>query len=166
MLGMKYGYSGASVRHFEDYVRSINRIRAAAPHAADLLLEGHVPLSISKTEFLARKTPEKIEAAMKQLINPETRLADIFPDYKNRNDKKPKRPDITVKDTPAYDPDAQVAGLIYTIPSWIAIMDRVSMTADFNAITVSAHRRLRKALHDLKNLAETMLSNITEDTIP
>ena len=166
LVGKKYGYSSSSVRHFDEYFRAVNRIAEMVPRAAKLLLESRIMLSIHKTEFLAKQSPEVIDMALTRLFDPETTFRDVFPDYKDRTGKKDraKKPKITVKDTPAYNPDAQVAGLIYTIPSWISIMDRVSMTADFNAITVSAHRRLRKALHDLKDLAETMLVNITKDT--
>ena len=165
LIAEKYGYSCASVRHFEDYVRAINRIRAAMPCVAEILLEGRIPLSINKTEFLARKTADEIEAALTRLANPETRFNDIFPDYKDRNAKKhkPKKSTATVKDVPTYDPDAQVAGLTYTIPSWTDIMDRVCLNADFNAVTVGAHRRLKKALEDLKAAAETTLCAMAEE---
>ena len=165
LIAAKYGYSSASVRHFEDYVRAINRIRAVASCTAETLLEGRISLSINKTEFLSRQTADKIEAALPQLANPKTRFNDIFPDYKDRRAKeyKSKKSIATVKDMPAYDPDAQVAGLTYTIPSWTDVMDRVRLNADFNAVTVGAHRGLKKALENLKTAAETMLNSMTEE---
>lgn len=165
IVAVKYGYSSSSVRHFDEYFRAVNRITEMAPRAADLLLQSKVMLSIHKTEFLAKQPPEVVEEALTRLEEPDCNFREVFPDYKDRTGikKRPRKPRTTVKDTPAYDPDAQVTGLINTIPSWMSVIDRVSMTADFNGITVNAHRKLKKALDDLKNLTEMTI--ITEESI-
>jgi hypothetical protein len=127
-----------------------------------LLLNGKLPLSVQKAEYLAQKTPDEIESALLRFMNQEG-FRVVFPDFRLRSAKNKRANKTTVKDTPKYDPDAQVMGVIHTIPSWIDALNRVNNSADFGCITVNTHRRLKSALESLKILTETMLTIITEE---
>ena len=59
---------------------------------------------------------------------------------KNVSNKNNHR--CTVKDMPAFDPDAYVASLVFTIPSWI---NNIKRTADNSSVDTLS----KKAKHDL-----------------
>ncbi|NCB65915.1 MAG: hypothetical protein EOM48_07040 [Bacilli bacterium] len=68
-----------------------------------------------------------------------------------------------IKTMPAFDPDAEVAGLTLTIPSWTSSIERTKSTADLNIISSSAKGRLEEALNELQSTVQEMLSVIKGD---
>ena len=68
-----------------------------------------------------------------------------------------------IKIMPAYDPDADLAGLRLTIPSWIGSIDRVKNSGDFENSTSGIKMQLMSALNDLISAAENMIK-LLEDT--
>ena len=68
-----------------------------------------------------------------------------------------------IKIMPAYDPDADLAGLKLTIPSWIGSIDRVKNSGDFENSTSGIKMQLMSALNDLISAAENIIK-LLEDT--
>ena len=56
------------------------------------------------------------------------------------------KPAPSVKDTPAFDPDAEITGLALTIPSWCSSMERVRHTINPDIVSENAKSRLRSSL--------------------
>jgi hypothetical protein len=69
-----------------------------------------------------------------------------------------------IKTMPTFDPDAEVAGLTLTIPSWTSSIERTKSTADFNIISSSAKDKLEEALEALQRKVQELLSAIRGDT--
>ena len=65
---------------------------------------------------------------------------------------------------PSYDPDAEVASLTLTIPSWISSIDRAQSNADLKLVSKTARMRLEEALRQLANKAFEMLEAVREDS--
>ena len=63
---------------------------------------------------------------------------------------------------PAFDPDAEVSSLAYTIPSWISVIARTMRSTNLNMISSSAKSRLRGQLYTLRAQADTLLDNLKE----
>ena len=61
---------------------------------------------------------------------------------------------------PAYDPDAEVAGLTLTIPSWMSSIDRTKSMAHLEAISPAARQNLLAALTELEGKIQEMLNAI------
>ncbi len=53
-----------------------------------------------------------------------------------------KEVSLPIKDTPKYDPDAEILSLTLTIPSWISSMERACAMTDFAQTTESARYNL------------------------
>ena len=70
---------------------------------------------------------------------------------------------VSVKDMPAYDPDATLTGLALTAPSWAGSIRRVRERADMPAVSPAAKVRLAAALEELQNEIASILSVIEED---
>ena len=54
-----------------------------------------------------------------------------------------------IKITPMHDPDAEIAGLTLTVPSWVSSIERARNNADMNAASTGAKSRLEEALLSL-----------------
>ena len=49
-----------------------------------------------------------------------------------------------IKIPPMHDPDAEIAGLTLTVPSWVSSIERARNNADMNAASTSAKSNLRR----------------------
>ena len=154
-VGLKYDCSADTVGHRESYAKAIDRIRKISQNGAEALLSGKISLPYSKVILLSKKQPKAIQSAMERLANPNVTFADVFPEYGGKARK-------SVKDVPAYDPDAQVTGLLYTMPSWMDCLERVGLGTDFGAISTNSYHRLQRTLTELKSLAEEIMKIMTE----
>ena len=80
------------------------------------------------------------------------------------------RPAAQIPDTPAiktmpeFDPDAEVAGLTLTIPSWTSSIELTKSKADLNIISSSAKNRLEEALEELQRKVQDILTAIKGDS--
>ena len=63
---------------------------------------------------------------------------------------------------PMHDPDAEIAGLTLTVPSWVSSIERARNNADMNAASTSAKSKLKEALLSLQKKVSEMLSEIRE----
>lgn len=70
----------------------------------------------------------------------------------------------SVKDMPAYDPDAEISSLALTIPSWRGSMDRVLARANMGAASESARQRLLGELIQLEQTIVLMMKMTREGT--
>ena len=78
--------------------------------------------------------------------------------------KKMETPAVpSVKDMPAYDPDAEAVGLTLTIPTWASSISRVKKIMDKTKMSREARKNLVEALKKLKNRIDEMLSELGEE---
>jgi len=66
----------------------------------------------------------------------------------------------SIKDMPAFDPDAEITGLTLTVPSWTSSIARICTKTNLNIVSDSACGRLESVLIDLQNQVFEMLSAI------
>ena len=69
----------------------------------------------------------------------------------------------SVKDMPAYDPDAEAVGLTLTIPTWASSIGRVKVFMDKSKISRKARKNLIEALQKLKIKINELLSELGEE---
>lgn len=172
-MGSEFGYRRASVQHIIAYARAIDQFDKIAPDISADILAGRIRrLSSENAIILSKMDINDIRIIVKRLISEKTPVEIIFKDQK-RQLRRTKREKIeqksgksrrkSVKDTPVYDPNAQVEILAYTIPSWISAIENNFMNTDFNEITLAAQRRLIKELNRLKEIAVTMISILRDE---
>jgi hypothetical protein len=64
---------------------------------------------------------------------------------------------------PAFDPDAEVAGLTLTVPSWVSSIDRTLTNSDLKTVSGKAKENLAIALTDLITKISALLIAIKEE---
>lgn len=172
-LGQNLGYVHPSLKRLVNYANAIDRIQKILPDIASEILNGETRLSLPDTIILSKMEFPEICNIMERLSCEKTPATVIVNEQKTLRKKterrgRPKRivsetPRASIKDTPSYDPDAQINTLMYTIPSWISTIDRTFTTSDFNKATSGARDRLAKELSKLTAIAETVTAELTED---
>ena len=171
-IGRDFGYACPSMRGIICYANAIDRIYKLLPDVALKILNGNSRISQKNTLVLAKMKFPDICAVMERATNEKTLTKTIINEQKALRKKperrgRPKRnmdatPRVSVKDTPAYDPDAQINALAYTIPSWVSMIDRVFTASDFNEVSLNALDKLAEEMIKLTATAETVTALLSE----
>ena len=64
---------------------------------------------------------------------------------------------------PRYDPDAEIASLALTIPSWISSIERAQSMTNLQLISAGARERIKVQLYQLSSTTATLLNAVKEN---
>ena len=160
--------SQGTVQTYAMYTRALEEIGKVCPTIVPKILAGMYKISHKNLLELSRMEPSemrkvvrKIEVAQQPFVQYNKTRREIQPLGSDRS--TPTKPKPSVKDMPAYDPDAEITGLTLTIPSWSSSIDRTKNKADLSSISDNARVRLAEALAELQIKIAEMLDAIKED---
>lgn len=158
----KLNIAPVSVRKHARYARALETIRKDDPELVAQLLSGKRTLSIQKVVEMA----EIVAGEKKALTQRLRKISEFQIDPHNRHQfpaQDAGRPNPSIKDMPAYDPDAELTGLTLTVPSWMGSIQRVRSKADLRKASDEAKVALIAALSQLQEQIQDMLCAIKED---
>lgn len=165
------GNSAETMRRYMCYVNSIDRLYNTLPELAVSILEGKTRLGLKTTIILAKQSFDDIPLIMERINAEETSIRQIISEQIKRPLMYPRRfsdgrstkySPKSVKDKPRYDPDARVAELTFTIPSWEKAINRVYMSDNLHEVSKTARMNLVAKLGTLKGVIEQITNQITE----
>lgn len=168
-LGEEYKISHATVLKYEQYAQALDAISEVTPELIPKILSGELKISHDNIVELSQLSGQDARR-LSQYITREAieflRYSDMRKFFPKRQDSVGKlsvqMPTVSVKDMPAYDPDAEISSLALTIPSWVSSIERVRSATNFGDITGNASRSLEKELLCLKETINSMLTAIRE----
>jgi len=168
----QYGYSISSMEKFGSYAIAIDRLQLISSDLVISIIEGNVRLSLVNTILAARMKPDELFEIVRLLSDKSIKISQLFPKQLNKEDKTlptqsivaPKiEKQLSIKDTPSYDPDASVSSLTYTIPSWVNAIEKAFINVDLSTISVKARYKLRKEVVLLADTAGAFLDALREE---
>lgn len=169
-LGKEYHISHATVDIYGIYAHALDTLSKVVPEFVPKILSGEVKISHHNIVELSQLSQQDICRLSKHIIDSEiefVRYSDIRKVLPKRQDLPRKAPMLitvgSVKDMPAYDPDAEISSLALTVPSWVSSIDRTRSLANLSDISNNARRKLEKELLALKKTIDTMLAVIKEE---
>lgn len=177
-LGDVYRISKNTVQKYGRYTAAMEQIRSKAPKYVPMILNGSIKISQENLALLAEQTSNEITRICESLLEDKTpfirytqtreAVAKISPsdikqiqsDYLSApiQENKP----VTVKDPPAYDPDAELSSLAFTMPSWASSIDRAIKVTNFSAVTNETIHRLKKSISSLQISIDAIQSALKE----
>lgn len=166
-LGEEYNISHASILNYEKYTQALDSLSRLVPDLVSKILSNEVKISLENTILLSRLSGQEIRC-LNQLISDDptefiSYLRKVLPKNQSSAEKHPLPiPAGSVKEMPAYDPDAEISSLALTIPSWISSINRARSAADLSDVTDNARRKLESELMELKETVDHMLAVIKE----
>ena len=171
-MGSIFGYTNTSLKKVVNYTNSVDRIHKFLPDIAAEILNGKIRISAIDTIALAKLDFAEIADVITRISNEKTLAKIIINEQKALRKKtkrrgRPKRiieevPRASIKDTPIYNPDAHINTLVYTIPSWISMIERAFDSSEVNEISSSARAKLKIEINKLNTALETMSALLTE----
>ena len=159
--------SKGTVVKYSLYARAIDTLAAKDASIVPKILSGQYKISHENVVELSKLSPQeilKVERRIKKVRQPfiqynQSRHA-ISAVSENMEDSTSV---TSIKDMPAFDPDADINVLTLTIPSWSSSIDRVRRQTDLSIISSTARDGLIKQLHSLEDHVGELLNAIKED---
>lgn len=158
----------ATVQKYSNYSRALDEIAKHEPKLVAKILSGNYKISHKNVIELAKLTPEEIRRVNRRIDSNSA----LFVQYKRtRSVITPSRTETSVtdepqgpsvKDMPAFDPDAEISSLTLTIPSWSSSIERTRSRADLSIISPVAKNSLIGALQSLQDTVDEMLKAVKE----
>ena len=162
--------SGATVQKYAKYSTALDAIAKSAPELVPHILSGTYKISFENIVVLAELEPEELKALSKKIGNNPYAFARYSESRRSLSPNLQSKTSVQVveqpgiKTMPVYDPDAEVAGLTLTIPSWMSSIDRTKSMAHLGSITPAAKENLCVALTALEKKVQETLTAIKEDS--
>lgn len=159
--------SYGTVEKYAIYTRALEAIGAKVPELVPKILSGRLKLSHIAVLEMARQPVEELEH-----LNERTNKSKLPYFQYGSAAQKGNEPGYapagtataSIKDMPAFDPDASVTELCLTVPSWINSIKRTEKNTDFEIITKAARKRLIEALNELADTAYELALQAEEET--
>lgn len=154
-LAMEYHLNQCSIARYAVYAQAIDYIAGIKPETANQILAGKMKTSMEAVMVCCGKAENEV-----------TKLLEAPGESLNvkkaafREDEAVKS--ATIKDMPAFDPDAEINSLALTIPSWISSIHRTRSTARFPLLTSKGRKQLEQELHKLQKATQIMLHALGE----
>lgn len=178
-IGEQLNMSGVTVIKYSTYASAINTIFEQSTPFALRILMGKTRVSHENVIELSRLAPEELrtvaDSAIKEKMTHLT-FSDIRHEVKythtktkarvSRREVKEQKEKITasIRQMPAYNPDAEVNSLCMTINSWVSSIERVNTNTDFRCISNRAMLELMKQLTILESSINSIQKSLIERT--
>lgn len=151
-----------SVRKHAQFARALETIRKKDSDLVAQVLSGKRSLAVKKAIAMAEAEMRKKGTSIRpprKTSGPQVTLdrSQRFPMQNSNNLIQ------SVKDMPAYDPDAELTGLALTVPSWVGSIKRVKSKGDLDRTSNEARAALIVSLSQLQEHIVDMLRIIEEN---
>lgn len=157
--------SRGTVEKYAIYTRALEEIGKKEPKLVPKILSGKYKIShngVTELAKLHREEVKNINRRLEQTGTPFAKYMTTRQEIKNSAQAKQPSSAPSIKDMPVYDPDAEIAGLTLTIPSWISSVARIQNGPDLQNASGSAKQKLKTALLNLTNTINDLLCTIKE----
>ena len=160
--------SHGTVEKYAAYTRALEVIGKKVPELVPKILSGKYKVSHNAIVELSKWPEDEIRDVNNRL----EMTKQPFAQYQTTRNEimrapRPKKVNLTdktksVKDMPAFDPDAEITGLTLTVPSWISSIKRTMSETNPKAISSEARAQMMNTLFDLETVITEMLIFIEE----
>lgn len=157
-LGRLNYVSGNTVERYAYFARCINKIRQNSPNLARMILSGDYSITHAKTVEIAHMSQSEMKSYYRQTKRSRPEISKYSAGISCETESE--MAGISVKDVPAFDPDAEIVGLALTIPSWLSSLERVRKAMNPAIASEKSKQMLSLSLHNIIEEIENMLSLI------
>lgn len=161
--------SYGTVEKYSIYTRALDEIGKKAPNLVARILSGQYKISHKSVVELSKLSAEEIQRISRKLEGSQVPYARYMTTRKEISETSNSSPRVfppgsgpSVKDMPAYDPDAEITGLTLTVPSWASSISRVRNGSGIHNASEHARNLLLAELVKLIQTINDMLDAIKE----
>lgn len=167
-IGAENNASSATVYKYNIYSRALDDIADKCPDIVSRIRSGKLRISHANIVELARLPKFELDSLNKYLIEEHIEHLSYLDmkrelQWKNVVTISPKKkdreasPTPSIRQMPKFDPDAELASLTLTIPSWCSSIERTLNVSNFNLASENAKEKLSFQLTNLLSIINKAL---------
>ena len=167
-LGAEYHISFGTVRKYGIYASMLDQLTPHEPAFVKMILNGTIRMSHENLVEICNMSRGELNKLSKYFFNG-VEPNPTYLKYKALTyDDKPRASQVappagSIKEIPQYDPDAEVASLALTVPSWTDSVKRARKNTDFTKISEQARWRLVYELDQLTYTIDGLMATLKEE---
>lgn len=163
-LGEEFSYHRETIRRYIQFGRQLDKLEEMVPGTRIRILTGELSVMMVHMPMLIRMPTKQLEQLIsnrhtRRLIPP-AELPAESPKKRENRQKKEYTVQPAIKQMPAYDPDAELNGLRYTVETWRKAIARTAIRADLAHATEAGKEDLKQVLQKLIRETECLCSNL------
>lgn len=165
-IAEEHNIARGTVEKYAIYSRAMDMLAEKVPEIVPKILSGDYKIAHKNVVVLSKLTPSEIRRIGRRIEKTReqagkfNKIRGIISAPSEGADNG--EPSVSIKDMPAFDPDADINVLTLTIPSWSSSIDRVRTKTDLSIISDEARAELVKELHSLVRHVGEILAVIEE----
>ena len=152
-IAIENNISRGTVEKYAIYSRAVDAIAKKEPTIVPKILSGQYKIAHKNIVELAKLSPKEIRKVEENI----QKMQEPFVQYNKIRDviastvegTQDEEPAASIKDMPAFDPDADINVLSLTIPSWSSSIQRVYTKSNLSIVSKKARKKLIKELYNL-----------------
>ena len=172
-IAEEFNLTHTTIERFGQYSRSVDRIEEERPGSLPILLSGRVRISRENLSTLSKMPGKDIVTFMDQvesngkkkgipLTLSSAKIAEIIGKSDPAGAVPAEKLDTRIKEMPEYSPDDEINGLLYTVPSWVGMIQRLRGTPARYA-SQEAREKMYDALSELQDAAAELQKELEEN---
>lgn len=176
-IAEEYTFSHHAVYKYGSMADSIDTIFVKEPELANRILSEQIKSSYANIRALSQLPKDKLRSLNRYLSDSQQDhilYSHIEHEFKTKcsgnqrlesgaSQKKTETIRVEIKEMPRYDPDAEIASLALTIPSWISSIERAQSQTNMQLISADARQRIKVQLCQLNSTTATLLNAVKEN---
>lgn len=169
-LGKEYNLVPMTIWKYSLFAEAVDIIYESSEDLAQNVLSGNIKISQDNLISISKLSEKEIQNMAKYLLSEKNDFS-TYTSSRKLMEKIKLEPEknvvvektVSIKDMPAYDPDAEFASLILTIPSWMSSIKRAINASDITKVSVSSKDRLRNELEKLWDVVFEAMDILKEE---
>ena len=153
-VGDEFGYDKQTIRNYIKFGKNLDRLEDMFPGVRIRILKGEIDVALLYMDALMDMPSEQLGKMIKdpecRKLRPPKNITEQILQTREARRKRKIHIEKTIKETPAYDPDAELNGLTYTISAWIKAIKRTGAAMDLQQATDEGKMHLLQALNELR----------------
>ena len=166
-IAQENNVSFGTVQKYAIYTRALDEIEKKVPGFVTKILSGRYKISHANIVEISKLSPDEITKLSKQLERngqpylQYNKTRTVIPHHPHHTGPREKGP--SVKDMPAFDPDAPIVELTLTIPSWISSINRTKDHANLSEVSEAAKEKLIDRLAEFEKISSALIALLKEN---
>lgn len=163
-LADEHHISYGTVQKYASYTRALEHLKEVEPDIVPKILSGKYKIAHRNVINLASLPPEEIKKFSRRMLKKRVTTVGFKQARKElpKRIPKPAAKQPSIKDMPAFDPDATTVELSLTLPSWTSSIKRTITNTEFSTVSKEAQKKLRNVLNEHIDLILELLTILQE----
>ena len=163
-IAQELSLSMGTVQKYGLYANNIDLLASKNIILATAILQGKIKISHTNLSYLAQMEPSEMRKINYRYGLDGAKIIG-FSSQEAKSTNNPPPPGLPlagIKEMPDYDPDSELAGLAFTVPSWNSSLERAYRVANFIQASTEIKTKLFYKLQDLKSTIEIFSLELEE----